>query len=356
MAKIIHSGDIHLDSGFSSLSKEEARIRRANSRALFSQLINIAKDENADVIILAGDIFDSYPIHPETEELFISELRRANIPIFITPGNHDPYSSDSPYKNLSFPENVHIFSSNTLTPVVLDDIKVRIFGAAYTGESYDDRIIADFKVPKDEFINIIALHSNLYTEGYSPVSVEEIGNTDADYVALAHIHKPTELMKSKNTFYAYCGCLECHDFGETYDSGFYIIDITKDKTTAIRKKISAISYHDITLNFEGVSDISSALPTPDGEVHLRLTLTGEAELSDVESIKNNLAEKYAEFILIDKTASPRDIWQGIEEDTLRGAFLRKIKTEIDLSTDDIEKKKLLLAAKYGIDAIENRDV
>lgn len=356
MAKIIHTGDIHLDSPFAALVPDAARARRAALRELVSKIIDIANAESADAIIFAGDLFDAYPIRPETAESLLRDFKRAKMPVFISPGNHDPYTAESPYRTLEFPENVHIFTSTELAPIELPEAKLRIFGAAYTSEVYDERILEDFKVPSDDYINIISLHSNLYTEGYSPVSAEEIGETGADYVALAHVHKPTEILKSKNTYYAYCGCLEARDFGEQYDTGFYIGEVTKGSVNLERRRISDILYRETTVDTEKHPDILSALPAPKGREHLRLTLVGECESPDIDKLYEKLSPRYFELAITDRTTPPRDIWQGLEEDTLRGVFLRKMKAQLDECESDEERKKILLAAKFGINAIENRDI
>ncbi len=356
MLKILHTGDIHLDCAFTSLSPDEAKARRAESRELFSKVIDIANGENVDAILLAGDVFDAYPIRPETAESVLRDLKRAKMPVFITPGNHDPYTPDSPYRTLVFPDNVHIFTSETLSCVELPEKNARIWGTAYKNEVYDGRILDGFSVPDDGCIDILALHSNLYTDGYSPVSADELAASDADYAALAHVHKPTELLKVGRTHYAYCGCLESHDFGECYDSGFYIVTIENGNVTSTRHSVSDVSYREISLNLTDRADVENALPTPIGRVHLRLTLTGECETPDVDALYNKLSPKYAELQITDKTVPPRDIWEGLGEDTLRGVFLAKMKALLDESTDEEEREKVLLAVRYGINAIENREM
>ncbi len=356
MAKILHTGDIHLDSAFINLPDEEAKLRRAGLRSLFSELVDIANREAVDAFIIAGDLFDAYPIRPETADSLIRDLSRAKMPILITPGNHDPYTANSPYKTLVFPKNVHIFSSEELTCIELEESNLRIFGAAYTSEVFDKRILDGFKVPDGDYVNILALHSNLYTDGYSPVSADEISASGADYIALAHIHKPTEILKAGNTHYAYCGCLEAKDFGEQYDSGFYIGEVSKGFVNMARRKISDISYHEITVNIEDNPDIISALPDSVGRMHLRITVTGEVTDFDADSLAEKLSAKYSEVQITDRTIPPRDLWEGISDEGLRGEFLRRMKAKLNQATSDDEEKQILLAVKFGIDAIENRDV
>ena len=196
MAKIIHTGDIHLDSPFSTLSPETAKLRRKSLRTIVSKIIDVANEESADAIIFAGDLFDTYTIYAETSNSIVSDFSRTKIPIFITPGNHDPYTADSPYKTLSFPENVHIFTTQHLEYKELPDSHLRIFGAAYTSSTCDERILDDFKAPDDDYVNIVILHSEIdCTRKYCPVSVDEIKSSNADYIAFGHIHKPITIIE-----------------------------------------------------------------------------------------------------------------------------------------------------------------
>lgn len=356
MVKIIHTGDLHLDSAFTSLSPEDAKLRRADQRKLITKLIDIANVECADAIIIAGDLFDSYPIYSDTAKSVLSDFERAAMPIFITPGNHDPYTSDSPYNLLTFPENVHIFSSKELRYVELSEKKLRIYGAAYTSERYDERILKDFRVDDNKYINVLALHSNLNQEGYCPVSAEEISKSGADYVALAHIHKPTDLNFSGGTYYSYCGCPEPRDFGESYDCGFYIADIQKGKVSLRKEKLSDISYRNIAIDISKTSEIEKAIPSPDARLHLRLTLIGEGNTPDIDALYEKLSPVYSELIISDETTIPRDIWEALSENSLKGAFLRSVKERLSVCEDESERKKLLLAAEFGIAALENRDI
>ena len=356
MVKIIHTGDLHLDSAFASLSHAEAKFRRASQRKLLTKLIDFANSECADAIIIAGDLFDSYPIYSDTASSVLSDFKRAEMPIFITPGNHDPYTSDSPYKLLEFPENVHIFNSTDLRYIELPEKKLRIYGAAYTTERYDERILKNFLIDDEEYINILALHSNLNSEGYSPISSEEIGKSGADYVALAHIHKPTELCISKHTHYAYCGCPEPRDFGECYDCGFFIVDIEKGSVSLRKEKLSDISYRDMQINIPKISEIEKAIPSPNRQMHLRLTFVGEGNIPDVDRLYGMLSPNFAELLIADETTDTRDIWEAISENSLKGAFLRSVKEKLSVCEDENERKKLLLAAEFGIAALENRDI
>ena len=57
--KIIHTADIHLGSSFSNLSKEERKQRNLDVLNTFNRLVEYAKQNGVNTIMLAGDIFDT---------------------------------------------------------------------------------------------------------------------------------------------------------------------------------------------------------------------------------------------------------------------------------------------------------
>ena len=112
--KIVHAADFHLDSAFGALSAEQARQRRRESRELLTRLCNYVNQNGVDLVLLAGDLFDSDTTYRETLEALSEALGAMQARVFIAPGNHDPYSAKSAYATLSWPENVHVFTSKTV--------------------------------------------------------------------------------------------------------------------------------------------------------------------------------------------------------------------------------------------------
>ena len=56
--RILHTGDIHLDSPFSRLSLERSEERRAGMRETFHRLMALVRERKIDIALIAGDLFD----------------------------------------------------------------------------------------------------------------------------------------------------------------------------------------------------------------------------------------------------------------------------------------------------------
>ena len=65
-------------------------------------------------------------------------------PVFIAPGNHDPYVRTSPYMESDWPDNVHIFSTEDLQKVEVDRLGCVVHGAAFTDSHRVSEALATF--------------------------------------------------------------------------------------------------------------------------------------------------------------------------------------------------------------------
>ena len=86
MVRLIHAADFHLDSPFSGLDPEQAIRRRAEQRELLGRLAELARDRNADLVLLAGDLFDAERVFQETAKALAQHLESIPCPVLIAPG------------------------------------------------------------------------------------------------------------------------------------------------------------------------------------------------------------------------------------------------------------------------------
>jgi exonuclease SbcD len=84
--RFLHTGDWHLGKSI------RARDRWEEYEAALAEVLDIAKRESVDCLLLAGDVFDTASPPPEAERLlfdFLRELYGTGIPAVIAAGNHD---------------------------------------------------------------------------------------------------------------------------------------------------------------------------------------------------------------------------------------------------------------------------
>ena len=72
--RILHTGDLHLDSPFACLSPEKSEERRRELRETFSRLVTLAREEQVDLLLIAGDLFDADYVTARTASRIIEEF------------------------------------------------------------------------------------------------------------------------------------------------------------------------------------------------------------------------------------------------------------------------------------------
>ncbi len=369
--KILHCGDIHFDTPFQSLNNIDAEKRKEDLRETFGRIIDLIKSESIPILLMAGDIFDNEGVTKMTMDYIDKKLREIpNTKVFIAPGNHDYYHSKSFYSIYSWPNNVHIFKDK-IEKIYIPDLKTCIYGVGFSKNHEKQTLIQDFIVDGEDTINIMVLHGDVVGTGnisdYNPLTDVNIKNTKLDYLALGHKHSFSDINKSGQTYWSYCGNPEGRGFDELGTKGIVLgevgkgwcdlrfIDISKRKYIEIQTDISNSSTYEDIVNI--VKEI-----TKDTEIHknfYRVILMGEIE-KDLLINKSLLEDKLKEYFyfveIIDKTTISLDYDELEKEYSLRGIFARKTRERI-LASQELEDKDILeLALKIGLAVLDKGKV
>ena len=363
MLKIIHAADFHLDSAFGGLPVEKSRERRRESRELADRLADLAALEKADLVLLSGDLFDGERVYPETLERLKAALARMGCPVFIAPGNHDPYTARSPYALQPWPDNVCIFREEELASVTLRELGCVVHGAAFTGPERTSPVLAGRTAPKDGMIHIYCLHGDAAapTSRYGPITREQIAHSGADYVALGHVHQCSGLRREGDTCWAYPGCPEGRGFDELGDKGVLVGTVssrgTKLRFVPLCRRRYWILEADVT-EASPREAVERVMPDTAGEDICRVVFTGEADGQgiDLEMMESMFRDRFYAVEMRDKTRPARSLWEKAGENSLRGVFLQEMKRRYDTAQDDAEREQITMAVRFGISALEGRDV
>ncbi len=364
MIRIMHTGDIHLDSAFSRLDSRHAEIRRNELRAAFTSMMLSAKMSGADLMLIAGDLFDSEFVTRETAALLCREFTAFGKPVFIAPGNHDPAFPKSFWFRTSLPENVHVFTKPTLESVDLDELNVTVYGWGFDSQNLDLSPLKGKTVSDKSRINLLVGHCDLRSASSSdcPVTPEELRSFGADYAALGHIHNPPA---STDDPWCYCGCLEPRGFDETGIKGACIAETDRkdgvSSVTVRRVRFAKRRYEKGELSVDGASAQSDVRDAIDSYIRqmrygedtlLSLTLTGTvapALVIDTETLSDNPSPLFL-LEITDKTVPDADP-DVLERDvTVRGEVYRQLKPLLE-SEDSRQREVGIRALRYALSAL-----
>ena len=371
MLKIFHTADVHLDAPFSLSDPVEAEKRRTGLRSTFCSMIHAAKRMEADVFLIAGDLFEESFVTKDTASAVLREIESfPTCRFFIVPGNHDPYSENSPYALLSWPENAYIFKSEEVTYFDIPEKNARIYGHAYTSKELSDGIFDGFCVEDKSKINILLAHGfvNMPQSSCNVLMKSDIEKSGLDYIALGHVHASSEFEKAGETYFAYSGCAVGRSFDECGYKSAIIGAISKENGKADVRlgtfKCSDRRFEILKVDLTGAKSTAEALSiiaqkgAEYGEdTSLRLIIDGAVspEISiDADSVKKAL--KLPAYIeLFDNTLPLFDAEKLREDKTVIGAFYRSLEDKLQ-DSDPKVRKTAFLALKYGLAALCGRDI
>lgn len=230
--KFLHIADVHLDSPFLGLSflPSELFCQIKNAIQLsFEKAVNFAIDNDVDLVLLAGDTFDSIHPTPQSKIFFANQIKRLvdrQIQVVMVLGNHD-YSqiddlllNESPYFKI-IGSNEQIEQADFMTK---SQYKYRVVGFSYQHNHITEDIIAKYP-PKSTSIYTIGLahagmkQSSVDQNNYAPFTLNEVKDLNYDYFALGHIHLRQVL--SQEPWIVYSGNLQGRHVNEKDAKGFY---------------------------------------------------------------------------------------------------------------------------------------
>lgn len=358
MIKILHAADFHLDSLFHSLPPEQAAQCRAAQREQLFGLAEICRQEAVQLVLLPGDLFDKPHASRESIDALVKALEEMAVPVFITPGNHDYLTPDSPYRTVSFPSNVHIFTKPELGSVSLPQLSCRIYGAGYTSMDCPP-LLSDFQKTGDEQYHIMLLHGEITgAEGdYCPITRGQAAASGLDYLALGHNHQGGQLSAGA-TLCAWPGCPMGRGFDETGEKGVLLVTLSKEERRADFLSLRSRQYRILSIpaGDDPLANVLAALPPDAKEDIYRIIFTGEADEIDLPKLEAQLSSEFFALNLRDKTTPKLDLWQVAEEDSLEGRLLALLRQTAAETDDETLKRRLILAARISRKLMDGREV
>lgn len=351
--KILHSTDWHLDAPLSGHSEENAAILRRELRKIPEKVARLCKAEACDLLLLAGDLFDG-PYTRESLTAVRSALGGLQIPVIITPGNHDFCGPDSPYVKEQWPENVHIFTKAKLESKVFPELDCRIYGAGY--ERMDcPGLLKDFHIEGEERWHIGVLHGEVSaSSNYCPMTREQIKQSGLHYLALGHIHKGGSL-RAEQTLCAWPGCPMGRGFDELGAKGVIIARLEQGVQASFIPLDTPRFYdEEVDVGENAADTLATLLPAVDSSDFYRITLTGYSVGLDIPKLRAEFPH-IPNLQLRDETLPELDLWSNVGEDTLEGVFFGMLKNSSE-SESEILSRRARLAARIARQILDGQEV
>lgn len=348
--KILHSADWHLDAPLQLHDPEQGRLLRKALQGIPAQISRILRDEQCDLMLLSGDLFDG-AYAADTLKSLKNALAEAGVPVFISPGNHDYIGGSSPWLQELWPENVHIFTRPEIEAVDVPSLDCCVYGAGYVSMDCPG-LLQDFRPTHTSRYAVGVLHGDPTQIGspYCPVTAQQVAQSGLDYLALGHIHKAGSF-RSGATLCAWPGCPMGRGYDEQGEKGLYIV--TLEDTATIRfVPLDTPRFYD--LDVPATQTLNSVLPPVGNADFYRITFTGPSEPLDLAAVRAQYAH-FPNLFLRDQTVPPTDIWASAGEDTFEGMYFKRLQDALENSSAQ-DARHIRLAAQISRQLLDGQEV
>jgi len=331
--KFIHTADWQIGKPFARIADPRKRSLLQQERVEVVKRIGTAAKENkADFVLVAGDLFDSANADQASVAATCSAIGAMDLPVLAIPGNHDHAGPGTVWKQDFFQREQEKLAPNL---VVLQEAApyLGFEGAVILPCPLTSRAVAG---DPTEWLRAASVYASLSTdkarivlahgstqrfvgggdeqEDGSAVNVldlERLPDSEIDYVALGDWHGT----KQVNTKAWYAGTPEPDHFakGEDYETGNeLLVEARRGQAPQVTKvHTGALKWTDLVFDLaddSGLAELDGRLAALLGqrvdEDLLRLTLTGTLSMEaagSLEQTRESLEARLLRLKLVDRT-------------------------------------------------------
>lgn len=349
--KFIHIADTHIGM-IPDKGKPWSDARCSELMNSFADIISLCRAGQADLLLIAGDMFHRQPLVRELKEVaaLFSSIPDTHI-VFIA-GNHDYISGVSHLNSFEWPENVVFLKDEAISSVYFEDINTEVYGLSFHHREIHEGMYDNVRPSDPSHINILLAHGG--DASNMPINRKAIAGAGFDYIALGHLHKPQDISERIR----YAGSLEPLDKNETGAHGFIRGTLTKTAASpavlesefvphAVREYIKTEFTVDKTFTMVHLKNKTAAFIDEHGRDNIYTILLNGFRDPDIE-FDTSVLEQTGNILEITDNTEPDydfDALRADNRDNVIGMYIDAIRRS---SNDDEVARKALY---YGISAL-----
>jgi DNA repair protein SbcD/Mre11 len=227
--KFVHAADLHLDSPLRGLARYPGapveELRMASRRAC-ENLVELCVHERAQLLLIAGDLYDGDWRDYSTGLFFAAQmarLREAGVQVVLVRGNHDAASQIT--RHLRLPDNVRDLAVDAAESVCFDALGVAVHGRGFASRAVTENLAEAYPQRIPQLLNIGLLHTSMNGrpghEPYAPCTLDALKHKGYDYWALGHVHTREVLCEAP--YVVFPGNLQSRHAREPGDKGATLV-------------------------------------------------------------------------------------------------------------------------------------
>ncbi|HXU85906.1 MAG TPA: DNA repair exonuclease [Verrucomicrobiae bacterium] len=355
MLRLLHMADVHLGARHADLG-EQAAAQRERQFAAFTAAVDLAIAEKVDVVLIAGDLFDSNTQPKRSVERVAAEVKRlvdATIRTVIIPGTHDVYDRSSLFRVHDVAALAGSGPDDDLVTVLTPDrpsvhlaaCDVVVHGPVFATKRAPHSPLRDLKIGAGDGAtwHVGMVHGSLSIPDRTDrdevvFTREEIEATGLDYLALGHWHS-AQKGKAGSTTWAYSGAPE--PVAVTQDGAGKVLLVELNETNAKRtvaideRVVGRTRFEKLDIDAATIGDQPAVLAAiaaksdPDLVLDARLTGVRPDELDlSTDEIEDRLKGSFLKLRVRDVSTPALTRGNLPSPDTIPGAFIRNVEGRI----------------------------
>jgi DNA repair exonuclease SbcCD nuclease subunit len=370
MLKILHTADIHLGAKFASLENKGAS-QREQLRATFKNVIATAIAERVNIVLIAGDLFDSNQQPQRNVDLVIEQfnlLGSNSIPVCLIPGTHDSLDSSSIYRKVDFEgkcPNLRIFADENISCKEYPSLDLTVYGKPNLSNRSSVSPLKGLRRSTSSKFHIGMAHGSLYipekiAQDDHVFRLEEVQSSGMDYLALGHWHRIYRCPAESPAWYS--GPPEWIP-GQTEKGVVLLVSFSVAGEVEVEpKKLGLRDYNEVEIDMNEIEDLAmlkSRISEGAGQNLIgKVTLKGLREVEFIvnpDDLESELGERFFHLRVVDKShPKSAEVTEG-EERLIASRFIRLMKGQIE-SLEGEEKEIAENALQYGIALLDGKEV
>jgi exonuclease SbcD len=321
------------------------------------------RSRGADVLTIGGDLFEAQRAGPQTARLIYEQFARFGKPVYVAPGNHDPYAAHSLYARDDKPANVRIFAEPAWTAFPLAE-QITLYGFGHTraepGRPFSG---VRFERPGVRLALVHGSDEDRCPPGKAataPFTSAEIIAAGATLALCGHYHGGYVVEEAGAPILAYPGSPEPIRFGERGTHGALVITIAGGRVRVEAVPLARTQLVECDVRLDGATNeravlaaLESALEGYGSTDYVRARLHGTVARGtriDRDLLVERCGARLGALELVDKTIAA-DYARLAREPNVRGHVVRDLLARTATGDADAER-----ALAYVVAAFEGEEI
>jgi DNA repair exonuclease SbcCD nuclease subunit len=255
--KFLHTADWQM--GMKALQAgEKAKEVRSKRYETAGRIVELAKREAVDFVVLAGDLFEHHDVDEAVVRKTVTLLDGfGSIPVFVLPGNHDPLVAGGVWNRQSWQRvGAHVTLLGKAQEILVSDGVAIYPSPLYQKQSaMDPTEWIPSRAPGDDHIRIGIAHGSLDLlpeRNNFPIASRRANEAGLDYLALGDWHGFLQHGKA-----VYSGTMEQTNFSEKDPGNVAIVKIAHagDEPVISKQRVGELVWSEHSPTIHDVTDV-----------------------------------------------------------------------------------------------------